>query len=139
MLSTQPEERPTAEEILQETRKNTRQQIPQLISANQLDEFLRLQELLVDLLPKQSFQRKRFTITFEQWTRRLSERVAGLRKQTSEVINVSYSIDMLGALLMHLQDPMTNEDLAKACSLLKNIEERARISHYRQLIFVQSK
>ena len=52
MLSTQPEERPTAEEILQETGKNKRQEIPELISANQLDEFLRLQEQLVALLRK---------------------------------------------------------------------------------------
>ena len=127
MLSTQPEERPTAEEILQETRKNKRTKEPELISANQLDEFLRLQEQLVALLPKQSYQRKGETVKFEQWTRWLSERVAGLRKQTSEVINVSSSINWLDNLLMWLQDPMTGEDLAKACSLLRKIEKLAKI------------
>ena len=128
MLSTQPEERPTAEQILQETFKNKRKEMPELISANQLDEFLRLQEQLVALLPKQSYQQhKGETVTFELWTRWLSERVAGLRKQTSEVINVSYSIYKLSDLLGWLQDPMTGEDLAKACSLLRKIEKLAKI------------
>ena len=128
MLTTQPEERPTAEEILQETFKNKRKEKPELIMANQLDEFLELQELLVDLLPKQSYQQHNGeTITFKQWTRWLSERVAGLRKQTSEVINVSDSINQLSGLLGHLQDPMTGEDLAKASSFLKTIEKLAKI------------
>ena len=130
MLSTQPEERPTAEEIRKETRKNERQQEPELISANQLDEFLRLQEQLVALLPKQSFQYKGETTTFELWTRWLSERVAGLRKQSSEVINVSDSIGHLSDLLEWLQDPMTGEDLAKASSLLKKIEKLAKIKDF---------
>ena len=107
MLSTQPVERPTAKEIRKETFKNKRKKKPELISSNQLDEFLDLQQQLVDLLPKQSFKRKGETITFKLWTRLLSERVAGLRNQTGNVINVSHSIDKLSSLLMHLQDQMT--------------------------------
>ena len=136
MLSNQPEERPTAEEIEEETDNTERQQEPELISANQLDEFLDLQEQLVALLPKQRYQHHGETYTFEQWKRSLSEEIAGLRKptgrkqgrkQTSDVINVSALIDMLSDLLDYLQDPMTGENLAKACSLLKKIEKLAKI------------
>ena len=129
MLSTQPEERPTAEEINKETFKNKRQKKPELISANQLDEFLGLQDQLVALLPKQSYKGKgENTVTFDQWTRWLSERVAGLRNQTGNVINVSDSIAKLSYLLDWLQDPMTGEDLAEACSLLKKIEKLAKVN-----------
>ena len=57
--------------------------------ANQLDEFLDLQKQLVALLPKQSYQYKGETTLFEKRTRWLSKRVAGLRNQTGNVINVS--------------------------------------------------
>ena len=62
------------------------------------------------------------------WTRWLSERVAGLRNQTGNVINVTDSIHKLSHLLMCLQDQMTGEGLAKACSLLKKIEKLAKIT-----------
>ena len=132
MLSTKPEERPTAEEICEETFKNKRQEKPELIMVDQLDEFLVLQEQLVSLLPKISFELAvddwHVTITFEQWTRWLSERVAGLRNQTGNVINVTDSIHKLSHLLMCLQDQMTGEGLAKGCSLLKKIEKLAKIT-----------
>ena len=129
MLSTQPEKRPTAEEILQETDKNKRMEMPELISANQLDEFLDLQEQLVALLPKQSYQFMGETTTFEQWTGRLSKRIKGLREQAKHenVIEIGVSIYWLSGLLIWLQDPITSEDLAKAHSLLKQIEEMAQV------------
>jgi len=129
MLSTQPEERPTAEEIWRETRKKKRQDEPELIRANQLDEFIGIQEKIVNLLPKQSYQRKGETVTVEQWTGWLSKRINGLREQAGHqnVIEIGDSISKLSHLLMWLQDPMTSEDLAKAHSLLKNIEEVAQV------------
>ena len=130
MLSTQQEKRPTAEEIEEETFKKKRQKEPELISANQLEELIAIQEKIVDLLPKQSYQRKGETTTVEQWTGELSERIKGLRKQardSDKEIRVGDLIANLSGLLMRLQDPMTGEDLAKACSLLKNIEEMAHI------------
>ena len=134
MLSTKPEERPTAEEICEETFKNKRQEKPELIMVDQLDEFLVLQEQLVSLLPKISFQRAvddwHVTITFEQWTRWLSERVTDLRRQAGQgeegVINVGDFIRKLSHLLKHLQDPMSEADLKQAGFLLRKIEKLAQ-------------
>ena len=134
MLSTKPEERPTAEEICEETFKNKRMEKPELIMVDQLDEFLVLQEQLVSLLPKISFQRAvddwHVTTTFEQWTRWLSERVIDLRRQDNEseegVINVGDFIRKLSHLLKHLQDPMSEADLRQSCSLLRKIEKLAQ-------------
>ena len=115
---------------------------------DQLDEFLVLQEQLVSLLPKISFELAvadwHVTITFEQWTRWLSERVTDLRRQADEgagrlsmkkgdseseegVINVGDFIRKLSHLLKHLQDPMSEADLAQASSLLRKIEELAHV------------
>ena len=156
MLSTEPEERPTAEEIEEETFKNKRQRVPELILVEDVDNFLDFQKQFVALLPKISYQYLGSTITFEQWTREVSEGTLGLRKQTGEsehgseklsvdkmvtglarqatgseggVVNVGDSIDKLSNLLMWLQDRMTSEDLAQACSLLLNIEDLARIKN----------
>ena len=145
MLSTKPEERPTAEEICEETFKNKRQEKPELIMVDQLDEFLVLQEQFVSLLPKISFQRAvvhwHVTITFEQWTTLLSERVADLRRQAGEgagglsmkkvdseegVINVGDFIRKLSHLLKHLQDPMSEADLRQAGFFLRKIEKLAQ-------------
>ena len=154
MLSTKPEERPTAEEICEETFKNKRQEKPELIMVDQLDEFLVLQEQLVSLLPKISFQRAvddwHVTITFEQWTRWLSERVTDLRRQAGEgagrlsmkkgdseseegVINVGDFIRKLSHLLKHLQDPMSEADLRQSCSLLRKIEKLAQAKEYGEI------
>ena len=130
MLSTKPGQRPTAEEIKEETDKNERRKKPMLISANQLDDFIGQVGQMVALLPRKSYQFKGKTITVEQWTGRLSERIKGLRKQardSDKEIRVGDLIANLSGLLMRLQDPMTGEDLAKSCSLLKNIEEMAHI------------
>ena len=181
MLSTKPEERPTAEEIVEETLKNKRKNEPELILPDDVNKFLDFQEQFVALLPKISYQYLGSTTTFEQWTRELSERTAGLRKQAGDrerksqrlskkrnhaservqdirkqagegqhgserlsvekkiaclarqtgrsegsVVDVVDYIDKLSNLLMWLQDPMTSEDLAQACSLLVNIEDFAR-------------
>ena len=154
MLSTKPEERPTAEEICEETFKNKRQEKPELIMVDQLDEFLVLQEQLVSLLPKISFQRAvvhwHVTTTFEQWTTLLSERVADLRRQAGEgagglsmkkgdseseesVINVGDFIRKLSHLLKHLQDPMSEADLKQACFLLRKIEMLAQVKEYGEI------
>merc|ERR1712032_1191599 len=100
------------------------------MGANQLEEFIGQVEQLIDLLPKQSFQFDGETISVEQWTGDLSEWIEGLRNQARdsyEVITVGDLIHQLSNRLMWLQDPITGEDLAKAHSLLKNIEELARI------------
>ena len=154
MESTKPEERPTAQEIEEETSKNNRKEKPELILAEDVDKFLNFQEQFVALLPKNSFQFRGSTTTFEQWTRELDERITDLRKQAGEggdgggrlsvkkmitglasqatgseggVVDVGVSIRKLSELLMWLQDPMTSADLAQACSLLVNIEDLARI------------
>ena len=85
---------------------------------------------MVALLPRKSYQFKGETTTVEQWTGRLSERMKGLRNQARDSegeIRVGDLIHKLSGLLMWLQDPMTGEDLAKAHSLLKNIEDMAHI------------
>ena len=141
MLSTKPEERPTAEEICEETFKNKRLEKPELIMVDQLDEFLVLQEQLVSLLPKISFQRTvvhwHVTITFEQWTRWLSERVTDLRRQAGQgeegVINVGDFIRKLSHLLKHLQDPMSEANLRQACFLLRKIEKLAQVKEYGEI------
>ena len=154
MLSTEPEERPTAEEIEEETFKNKRQYEPELILVEEVDKFLDFQEQFVALLPKISYQVKGSTTTFEQWTRVLNERIADLRKQAGEgghgggrlsvremiaglvrqtrgseggVVDVGDIIARLSDLLEWLQDPMTSEDLAQASSLLRKIEELAHV------------
>ena len=154
MLSTKPEERPTAEEIWKETLKNKRQKKPVLILAEEVNKFLDFQEQFVALLPKISYQYLGSTITFEQWTRELNERITDLKKQAGEgrhgggrlsvremiaslerqtsgsegrVVHVGDYIDKLSCLLMWLQDPMTSEDLAQASSLLRKIEELAHV------------
>ena len=130
MLSTKPGQRPTAEEIKEETDKNERRKKPMLISANQLDDFIGQVEQMVALLPRKSYQFKGETTTVEQWTGRLSERMKGLRNQARDSegeIRVGDLIHKLSGLLMWLQDPMTGEDLAKACSLLRKIEKLAKI------------
>ena len=129
MISTKSEERPTAKEIRRETLKNKRQDKPELMIVNRLEEFIALQEQLVALLPE-LVQRKGETTTYLQWSGWFSERIEGLRKQAggeSEggVVNVGDSIKELSELFDFLQDPMTGPDLAKACSLLKNIEQLA--------------
>ena len=68
MISTKSEERPTAEEIEEETFKNNRQNEPKLMIVNTLEEFIALQEQLVALLPKMGYQRKGETITYLQCT-----------------------------------------------------------------------
>ena len=154
MLSTKPEERPTAEEICEETFKNKRMEKPELIMVDQLDEFLVLQEQLVSLLPKISFQRAvddwHVTTTFEQWTTVLSERVTDLRRQAGEgagrlsmkkgeseseegVINVGDFIRKLSHLLKHLQDPMSEADLRQAGFLLRKIEKLAQAKEYKEI------
>ena len=50
-------------------------------------------------------------------------------KSEGSVVDVVDYIDKLSNLLMWLQDPMTSEDLAQACSLLVNIEDLARIKN----------
>ena len=154
MLSTKPEERHTAEEIWKETFKNKRKDEPEMILVDDVNKFLDFQEQFVALLPKISYQFWGSTITFEEWTRELSERTADLRKQAGEgghgggrlsvrkmiaglvrqtsgseggVVNVGGFIEELSILLMQLQDPMTSEDLALACSLLRKIEELAHV------------
>ena len=52
MISTNHEERPTAEEIRGETFKNERKEKPELMFVNRLEEFIALQSQLVALLPK---------------------------------------------------------------------------------------
>ena len=130
--------------------------MPEVILAEEVNKFLDCQEQFVALLPKISYQVKGSTTTFEQWTRELTERITDLRKQAGEggrgggrlsvkkrvagpamqtgrseggVVHVGDSIDNLSNLLKHLQDPMTSEDLAQACSLLVNIEDLARIKN----------
>ena len=132
IISTKSEERPTAKEIRRETLKNKRQDKPELMIVNRLEEFIALQEQLVALLPKMGYQRKGETITYLQWSGWFSERIEGLRKQAggeSEggVVNVGDSIDKLSGLLKRLQDQMTSADLATACSLFRSIEEMAQI------------
>ena len=97
---------------------------------NRLEKFIALQEQLVAILPKMGYQWKGETTIYLQWSGWFSERIEGLRKQAggeSEggVVNVHNSIDKLSHLLVLLQDPMTGHDLAKACFLLKNIEQLA--------------
>ena len=129
MLSAEPEERPTAEEIEEETFKNEKQDEPELMYVNRLERFIALQEQLVALLPKMGYQDDGETRTYKQWTAEVSERIEGLRRQASEseggVVNVGDSIQKLSDLFDFLQDSMTGPDLAKACSLLKNIEQLA--------------
>ena len=131
ILSTKPEERPTAEEINAETFKNRRQNKPEILPTASMENFLTTQKKMVALLPKTSYQYKGETYTFDQWNGWLGEDSKGLWKQAGEsgagggVVNVGESINKLSDLLMRLQDPMTGPDLAKACSLLKNIEQLA--------------
>ena len=135
--------------------KNKRKKEPELILAEDVNKFLDFQEQFVALLPKISYQYLGSTTTFEQWTRKLSERTAGLRKQAGEggdgserlserkmvagparqtsgsegaVVNVGGFIKRLSALLQWLQDPMTSADLAQASSLLRNMEELAHVN-----------
>ena len=156
MLSTKPEERPTAEEIWKETWKNKRMKMPKLILVDDVNKFLDFQEQFVAVLPKISYQYLGSTTTFEQWTRELNERITDLRKQAGEgghgggrlsvrkmvaglerqisgsegcVVDVGDYIQELSNLLGFLQDLMTSEDLAQACSLLVNIEDLARIKN----------
>ena len=132
MLSTKPEERPTAEEVNAETFKSKRMKKPEMLPAASLEDFLTAQKKMVALLPKTSYQYKGETTTFDQWNGWLGERIEGLRKQAGEsgeggVVNVGESIDWLSGLLMRLQDRMTSADLATACSLLRSIEEMTKI------------
>ena len=133
MLSTKPEERPTAEEIEKETIKNKRQKKPEILPTASLEDFLTAQQKMVALLTKTSIQNKGETYTFEKWNWWLGEDIEGLRKQAGEsgasggVVNVGESIQRLSDLLDFLQDQMTSADLAAACSLFRSIEKMAKI------------
>ena len=132
MLSTKPEERPTAAEINAETFKNRRQNKPEILPTASMENFLTTQKKMVALLPKTSYQYKGETYTFDQWNGWLGEDSKGLWKQAGEsgaggVVNVGESINKLSDLLMRLQDWMTSADLAAACSLLRSIEEMTQI------------
>ena len=130
MISTNHEERPTAKEIKEVTSKKERQDEPGLMFVNMLEEFIALQEQLVALLPKMGYQYDWETRTYKQWTDEVSEQIEGLKKlaggeSEGGVVNLGDSIHKLSNLLMWLQDPMIEPDLAKAGSLLKKIEQLA--------------
>ena len=156
MLSTKPEERPTAAEINAETFKNRRQNKPEILPTASMENFLTTQKKMVALLPKTSYQYKGETYTFDQWNGWLGEDSKGLWKQAGEsgagvglsklysaifggatqasesepgggMVNVGESINWLSGLLMRLQDRMTSADLTAACSLLRSIEEMTKI------------
>ena len=100
------------------------------MSVDRLEELIALQEQVVALLPKMGYQYDGETKTYKQWTAEVSQRIQSLKKLAggeSEgcVVNVGDSIKGLSNLVMFLQDLMTGPDLAKACSLLKNIEQLA--------------
>ena len=125
MLSTEPEERPTAEEIEEETFNNKRTKKPELMFVNRLEEFVALQEQLVALLPKMGYQRKGETTTYLQWSGWFSERIEGLRKQAggeSEggVVNVGDSINKLSNLF---DVASRSDDRTRSCQSLFPFEE----------------
>ena len=99
-----------------------------LIFKHQFEEFFDVHKQLFALLPKQSIYLYE-PVPAEMWIALHNEKVSDLMKMASEsdggVIDISDIIGWLCAYLQLLQDSMAETDLAKACSLLRKIEEMA--------------
>ena len=115
-------------EIVEKRPRHMTEGSQDLIFKHQCEEFFGLQKQLFALLPKQSIYINE-PVPAEMWIALHNKKVSDLMKMASEsdggVIDISDIIGWLCAYLQLLQESMAETDLAKACSLLRKIEEMA--------------